>query len=75
MKALLIGILYAAMRKYIGGGVFDRIKEAVETVSDRSIPGAQKRELVLDALTAEARQLGTNAVSAALEVILLKIRA
>ena len=50
MKALLIGILYAAMRKYIGGGVFDRIKEAVETINDRSIPGSQKREIVLDAL-------------------------
>ena len=74
MKALLIGILYAAMRKYIGGGVFDRIKGAVETIDDADIPGAEKRGVVLDALAVEVRQIGTNAVAAALEVILLKIR-
>lgn len=75
MKTLLLNILYSAIRRYIGGGVFDRVKAAVEGINDADIPGKDKRQHVLAALSFEVRQVGMVAIAAATEIIVLRLRA
>jgi hypothetical protein len=74
MKSVLIGLLYTIMARFIGGGFMRRMTYLVEAVADEDISGATKRDRVLAALSEEAKTLGTVAVNAALEIVVLKLR-
>ena len=75
MKTFLLGILYSAMRRYIGGGVFDRLETLVRMINDEGLSGAEKRRRVLEGMSTEMRAVGSVAVAAALEIVVLKINA
>ena len=75
MKTLLLGILYSAMRRYVGSGVFDRLETMVMMINDEGLSGAEKRRRVLEGMSTEMRTIGSVAVAAALEIVVLKINA
>jgi len=74
MKSILLGMLYSIMARYIGGGVMRRLAILVEETAKDDVPGAVKRQRVLSALADEVRTLGTVAINAALEIVVLKLR-
>jgi len=74
MKGILLSILYSAMARYIGGGVMRRLTVLVESVAEDDVPGAVKRQRVLSYMADEVRKLGTVALNAALEIVVLKLR-
>jgi len=74
MKGILLSILYSIMARYIGGGVMRRLTVLVESVAEDDVPGAVKRQRVLSYMADEVRKLGTVALNAALEIVVLKLR-
>lgn len=74
MKSVLVSLLWGIMRSYIGGGVFDRIAALVSMLQLEDVPGAEKRQRVLDAFAQEAKDFGSIAIAAAIEIVLLKLK-
>jgi len=74
MKALLLATLIAALRAYIGGGVYDRIAKLVTFLLGSDIPGQEKMDYVVKTIKAETSELSTQIIRAAAEIILLKVR-
>ena len=71
----LITAAYNALRLYIGGGVFDRIKAEVEALlSADALSGEMKMAHVLAFTQAEFTTLSTTAIRAVVEVVLLRLR-
>ena len=70
----LIAAAYNALRLYVGGGVFDRIKAEVEALLGAdALSGAEKMARVLAFAQAEFRHLSTTAIRAVVEVVLLRV--
>lgn len=76
MKSLLLATIIAALKAYVGGGLFQRILALVVGLADRQeLSGQEKMALVLDTARREAMGLGETLVRAVVEVILLKLKA
>lgn len=71
----LIAAAYNALRLYVGGGVFDRIKAEVEALlSADALSGEMKMAHVIAFTKAEFTTLSTTAIRAVVEVVLLRLR-
>ncbi len=76
MKSLLLATLAAALRRYAGAGLFDRIATLVVSLAyDSNQTGAEKMAQVLAFVEAEALTASTTLVRAIVEVVLLKLKA
>lgn len=75
MKSLILTALVAAMKAYVGRGLFERIYALVtELMSSQYLTGADKMARVLEVMKQEAADLSTTLIRAAVEVILLKLK-
>lgn len=75
MKALLLATIIAALKAYIGGGLFQRIALLVDGLMDRSdMTGAEKMSVVINAASAEAREVSSYLIRAVVEILLLKLK-
>lgn len=71
----LVAAAYNALRLYIGGGAFDRIRAEVEMLlTADSLTGEQKMARVLAVAKAEFGHLSTVAIRAVVEVVLLRVQ-
>ena len=74
MKALLLSTIVAALKAYVGSGLFTRIYELVVGLMNSEAPGQEKMQTVIDAIKREAFTVSTTLVRAVVEVILLKLK-
>lgn len=73
-KSAFLALAYKALRWYLGSGIFDRVAQLVLLLlNDDSKTGAQKRDTVLTFALAEFSAVSKLAISAAIEIVLLKI--
>ena len=73
MKQMIITLLYSMIRQYLGPQTFVRIVGAVSSLLNANLPGEQKRTIVHDALQVEIQAVGSIAINAAIEIVLLKL--
>jgi hypothetical protein len=75
MKAILLATIVAALKAYVGGGLFQRISALVIGLMERSeLTGQQKMALVIDTAKREAMGLGETLIRAVAEIVLLKLK-
>jgi hypothetical protein len=75
MKTLLLATIVAALKAYIGGGLFQRIYALVETLTKQSeMTGSEKMIAVLATVKDEAKEVSTYLIRAVVEVVLLKLK-
>ncbi len=75
MKTLLFSTLFAALRLYVGSGIFDRIAAEVGNLfANPDLSGSQKMQALLAFAGTEAATLGETLVRAVAEVVLLKLK-
>jgi hypothetical protein len=75
MKTLLLATIVAALKAYIGGGLFQRIYALVETLTKQSeMTGSEKMSAVLTTVKDEAKEVSTYLIRAVVEVVLLKLK-
>jgi hypothetical protein len=75
VKALLLATIIAALKAYIGGGLFQRIAILVDSLTERDdMTGAEKMSAVLNAASAEAREVSSYLIRAVVEILLLKLK-
>jgi hypothetical protein len=75
MKTLLLATIVAALKAYIGGGLFQRIYALVETLAKQSeMTGSEKMSAVLNTVKEEAKEVSTYLIRAVVEVVLLKLK-
>ena len=72
MKSLLILTAYTALRTYIGGGLFDRIKEFVLMIDMVNITGDEKRERVRAAIRNEVDTISTIVIDTVIQIVLMR---
>jgi hypothetical protein len=75
MKALLLATLYAALRQYVGAGLFDRIAGQVRRLASSELSGQQRMQVVIDFAARDLAVLSETLVRAVVEVVLLKLKA
>jgi hypothetical protein len=75
VKALLLATIIAALKAYIGGGLLQRIAILVDSLTERDdMTGAEKMSAVLNAASAEAREVSSYLIRAVVEILLLKLK-
>lgn len=75
MKALLLATIIAALKAYVGGGLFTRIGDLVTMLSGREdLSGSEKMGLVIEGAKREAATLSETMIRAVVEILLLKLK-
>lgn len=74
MKALLLSTIVAALKAYVGSGLFTRIYELVVGLMNSEAPGQDKMQTVINTIKQEAFIVSTTLIRAVVEVILLKLK-
>ena len=75
MKSLVLSALYAALRAYLGSGVYDRIAAQVTALTAASgLTGAEKMARVLAFAQAEAITASEYLLRGAVELILYRTK-
>ena len=75
MKTILLATIIAALKAYIGGGLFTRIGDLVTMLSGREdLSGSEKMGLVIEGAKREAATLSETLIRAVAEIVLLKLK-
>jgi hypothetical protein len=75
MKAILLATIIAAMKAYVGGGLFTRIGELVSLLNGQdNLSGSEKMALVIAGARREAATLSETLIRAVAEILLLKLK-
>lgn len=75
MKSLLLSTLYAALRAYLGSGVYDRLAaQVIVLMTAADLTGAEKMNNVLAFARREAVTASQYLIRAAVELILYRAK-
>lgn len=72
IKLILISVFYEAIRRYVGTGVFDRIKDLVLELMEQDLSWEDKAKLVRDAVWAEVPKLRQAVIDLAIGTVMAK---
>jgi hypothetical protein len=74
MKALLIAALQTIIKALIGSIDYERIRLAVISLSSSEIPGADKKQIVMNEFAYVAEAVGRDLLSIAVKTAVLMMR-
>lgn len=72
MKIILINLAYELIRKYVGTGVFDRIKDLVFDLMEKDLSWEEKADIVRTAAWTEIPKLRQVVIDLAIGTVLAK---
>lgn len=73
IASIALASLTTALRYLAGSGLFERVATGVEALAIQDLPGATKRQRMLDMLGTEAQGAASYLVKAIIEIVLYRL--